>query len=112
MKTKKVPKNIEGMIKKAAQEGRISYCSADRVKQYGSFVQEFIKDVFDINATFVSDQSSIWDFAGREVVEKDAVYRKIKNTYGVDVKPLHFIPDILDKITQYQKEPPDAHDSA
>ena len=63
----------------------IEFAAADSVDLHGELARDFLSRILSLNldACFISDESSLWDFNDEETNER--YYKKIILLYGVDV---------------------------
>ena len=123
MAKKKIPpitiEEAEAKIKKAAAEGKITYAGSDEIEDYEDIAREFLMTIFnvDYDECFISDESSLSDFAGCCVPEeideskvstmellqdlgKRLMVRKINETYGLDVDPHDYLVKVFEQLRQ------------
>jgi hypothetical protein len=80
----------------------IEFAASGRVDQHAELAKDFIKRVFDLDAAWISDESSLWDFHGDKTNE--FLTDKIRRVYGVDVSEISSgnLADIFDKILKHR----------
>lgn len=119
-KKKLTPEEAEAKIREAAKEGRIVYAPSDEVEDYDEIARDFLKRIFDINfdECFISDESSLADFAGCGMPEeydtseltieqyyalgKVVMVRTINENYGIDVSPNDLLVDVFERIRKHR----------
>lgn len=92
---------IRKRIRRAAAAGRISMASQEGIEAFGPFAHEFVSEVFNVHACLISDESELTDMAemvGTREERLERVYRRIEHVYGVDVRPLTNILEVLRKL--------------
>lgn len=62
---------------------KLEFASDAKVSAYDELSQDFIQRVLGLEAAWVSDDSSLWDF--HTELTNDSFYAKIREEYGVDV---------------------------
>ncbi len=71
-----------------------TFASQNKVNELYVETKEFVEEIlgYDINGIFLSDKSSLYDFAkspndneGRTIAD---ILRKVKETYSVDITPV------------------------
>lgn len=83
-----------------------------RLLKVEEFALQFVKDVFDIDAVLLTDESSMYDFdaelpeEGNEVIHHTDEYKKkVECLYGVDISDIDGlkIVDIVERILEKQR---------
>jgi hypothetical protein len=84
----------------------IEFATSRRVSQHAELAKDFIKRVLDLDAAWISDESSLWDFHVDETNE--FLTDKIRRVYGVDVSDISSgkLADIFDKILKHRAVSP------
>lgn len=121
MAKKKIPpttlEEAEAKIKKAASEGKITYAGSNEIEDYEDIALEFLMTIFDVDydECFISDESSLSDFAGCCVPDEYAapltmeayqqlgrrlMVQKINETYGLDVDPHDCLIAVFERLRQ------------
>lgn len=103
-------------IRDAAEAGRIVMGSSTDIDDYEVIARDFLKEVFhlDYDECFISDESSLSDFAGCGVPEgavpencemqeyydigRKYTVDKIMETYGIEVQPRDYLITVFEKI--------------
>jgi hypothetical protein len=108
-------KTLEEKIHEAAEAGRIVFASDDNISDYDNIARDFFNRIFDMDwdDCFVSDESSLSDFAGCgmpegmvENLNLDEYYQagraytvnKIMTEYGIEVDDREYLVDVFEKI--------------
>jgi hypothetical protein len=111
----KKDKTLEEQIHEAAEAGRIVFMSDDNISDYDTIARDFFNRVFDMSwdDCFVSDESSLSDFAGCGMPEEMAdelniedyysagrayTVNKIMTEYGIEVDAREYLVDVFEKI--------------
>lgn len=113
--------DLQKAIREAAEEGRIELAETDVIAEYDEIAEDFFNMIFAMDYTdcFISDESSLSDFAGCcipanvEVAPRGKVTDlydigrknmlvKIKKHYGIDVDPYDTLIIAFEKIKQTQ----------
>lgn len=78
-------KEYKGYLPRPGSGFPVEFASADELEKYWSVVSRIIDEVlgYDPNGIFVSDGSSLWDFAGDEGIS--TYQHKIHEVFGTDV---------------------------
>ncbi len=81
----------------------IELASQERVNAHPELADDFIQKVLGLEAAWISDESSLWDFHADET--NDPMYSRVKEIYGVDVTDVQSakLCDILERIAAEQK---------
>ncbi|HEU5350577.1 MAG TPA: hypothetical protein VFU55_03205 [Terracidiphilus sp.] len=76
----------------------ISFASSERVDSDAALREDFIHRVLELEWTFISDGSSLWDFHTERT--NDELNARIKEVYGADVSDIESgnIAEILERI--------------
>ena len=63
----------------------VEFASQETVRQYGAVARDYLDRMFslDLDRCFISDDSSLWDFARDDSI--DEFLRRTEELYGVDV---------------------------
>jgi hypothetical protein len=62
----------------------VEFGSQVAIEQYLDMADEFIKNVFNIELCFVSDDTSLYDFED----SKEKIFKKVKYIYNVDISDI------------------------
>lgn len=107
-------------MRKAAEEGRITYAETDEIENYDEIARELLQEIFDIDYDdcFISDESALSDFAtcccpdevGTTLEEayaagKAEMKRRILARYGIDVDPHELLITVFEQIRRQQIAP-------
>jgi hypothetical protein len=78
----------------------IEFASQARILENSAMVEEFLKSVLGHEEAWISDESSLWDFALGDSINE--YFEKIRDLYGVDVSNISNgnLADIIDRIAQ------------
>jgi hypothetical protein len=82
----------------------ITFASQERIAAHSALTQEFLESVLGHGEAWISDESSLWDFAlGHSL---DDYYTKIRSLYGVDVSdiPGGNLAEILERIAKSKQK--------
>ena len=106
----------EEKIRAAVEAGNIKMMSSDRIDAYGDFAYEFLDKMFDITVFFVSDESTLGDFATCLLTDEDLdlnlpndimfpmldqrIQAKAFDLYGIHATIDDTLADVLDRIFQ------------
>jgi len=110
-------KTKEEQIRELAAAGKIKYESSFEIEDYEEIAREFLAEIFDIDydECFISDKSSLWDFAGCCVpadYDRDLSYndicklgeenmiKTINEQYGLDVKVNDYLITVFEQLRQ------------
>lgn len=98
------------MLNKILNEGPfkgkpLEFASDTRLKIHDDLIPEFMHEILDIDAFFITDESDLYDFFYHEASEVDELWVKITSVYGITREEVKsdYIVDILDFITSSGK---------
>jgi hypothetical protein len=82
----------------------LEFASQERIAANSALANEFLQSVLEHGEAWISDESSLWDFASGHSL--DDYYAKIRSLYGVDVSdiPGGNVADILERIAQSKQK--------
>jgi hypothetical protein len=94
----------------------VIFASSDNVDDYEEIAREFVNTIFelDYDECFISDESTLSDFAGCCVPEslqeepktlaefyaigKAEMVRLVRNAYGIEVEPRNYLVEVFEQI--------------
>jgi hypothetical protein len=92
----KLAQNLETVTQRRKEEGKpairpganwpIEFVSQEEVSKYGALGEEFIQRILGLEWTWISDESSLWDFHTQQ--SNELLYAKIREVYGIDVSDI------------------------
>ncbi len=84
----------------------IEFVTTENIYKYEEIASDFLSKILDIDyyETFISDESSLWDFHFEE--NDDELVKKIFEIYKVDISDIENrnLVKIFDKISKHQEE--------
>ena len=82
----------------------LEFASQKRIEANSALANEFLQSVFEVEDAWISDESTLWDFALEDPLDES--YAKIQSLYGVDVSdiPDGNLADVLERIAQSRQK--------
>jgi hypothetical protein len=87
----------------------VTFASTEKISRYDYLLDDFIENVLELEWTWVSDVSSLWDFVSLDEYDEEKRQKKyaqflwrIRKEYGVDVSDIEDgnLVRILERISE------------
>jgi hypothetical protein len=69
---------------------KIEFASTTEIEMFFEIAEDFMHRILDFEPGdyLITDESSLWDFTGRDKQELDDIYKKIQEVYDLDVSDI------------------------
>jgi len=69
---------------------KIEFASTTGIEMFFEIAEDFMQRILDVESWdyLITDESSLWDFTGRDKQEIDDIHKKIQAVYDLDVSDI------------------------
>ena len=69
---------------------KIEFASTTGIEMFFEIAEDFMQRILDFEPGdyLITDESSLWDFTGRDKQEIDEIHKKIREVYDLDVSDI------------------------